>query len=302
MDKKEYTFKREAGVSIEADVYFRREQAATKSPIALYFHGGNFTVGSKALLPAYHRDRLLDLGFTVVSANYRLCPTIRLYQGPVKDALDAYEWVRLQLPELLKEENVDVDNTRIVVLGHSCGATLALLTAGLSNPPKAILDIFGMKYLQDPEYHAIVPTRPTFDQAFIDQVHKDVPPPTSGPSPMGPNGPDFSNYRIAWMFNAINTGSHVNTIVADGDFARVDPAFLLSKNDFPPTYFVHGTEDTLVKSKFSEKAHKQLISNGIESELVLVQGGGHGLDARLVPGDETSIIIDRALDFLKAHV
>lgn len=80
------------------------------------------------MLPPYHRDRLLDRGFIVVSANYRLCPTITLYEGPVRDSLDAYEWARLALPGLLKNEGVSADGSRIVVLGHSCGGTLALLT------------------------------------------------------------------------------------------------------------------------------------------------------------------------------
>ncbi|KAF5010516.1 hypothetical protein FDECE_3333 [Fusarium decemcellulare] len=303
VELKEYTFKREANVSIEADVYFSTESGATKAPIALYFHGGNFTVGSKALLPRYHRDRLLELGFVVVSANYRLCPTINVYDGPVKDSLDAYEWVRLTLPGLLKEEGVDADSTRIVVLGHSCGATLALLTASLPSPPKAIVDLFGMKYLQDPLYHTASPTKgPVFEQEFIDQIHKDTPPPTSGPPPMGPNGPDFSNYRVAWMFSNIKAGTHMKTVVADGDFIRVDPAFLFSKKDFPPTFFVHGTADTLVDARFSQQAHKELKANGVESELVLVEGAGHGLDAKVAPGDEISAIVDRALQFLKAHV
>lgn len=94
------------------------------------------------MLPPYHRDRLLDLGFIVVSANYRLCPTITLYEGPVEDSLDAYEWVRLSLPGLLEKEGVSADGSRIVVLGHSCGGTLALLTvftAAKSNEPSPVV-------------------------------------------------------------------------------------------------------------------------------------------------------------------
>lgn len=94
------------------------------------------------MLPPYHRDRLLDLGFIVVSANYRLCPTTTLYEGPVKDSLDAYGWVRLSLPGLLEKEGVSVDGSRIVVLGHSCGGTLALLTvctAAKSNEPSSVV-------------------------------------------------------------------------------------------------------------------------------------------------------------------
>jgi len=96
---------------------------------ALYFHGGNFTVGSKELLSQNYVQRLLGLGFVVVSANYRLCPTISVFDGPVTDALDAYSWTGSVLPALLHEDvGVRVDGSKIVVLGHSAGGLLALLT------------------------------------------------------------------------------------------------------------------------------------------------------------------------------
>lgn len=104
------------------------------------------------------------------------------------------------------------------------------------------------------------------------------------------------------MFNAIKAGTHLKTMVADGDFARVDPASLFSGASFPPTYFVHGTGDTLVGAKVSQQAYDELRSHGVESELVLVEGAGHGFDAKLVPGDKTSAAIDKALDFLRSHV
>lgn len=96
---------------------------------ALYFHGGNFTVGSKELLSQNYVEQLLGLGFVVVSANYRLCPTISVFDGPVTDALDAYGWAQDVLPGLLhKDAGVRVDSSKIVVLGHSAGGLLALLT------------------------------------------------------------------------------------------------------------------------------------------------------------------------------
>lgn len=98
---------------------------------ALYFHGGNFTVGSKELLSQNYVEKLLSLGFVVVSANYRLCPTITVFEGPVTDALDAYGWAQSALPGLLhKDAGVRVDGSRLVVLGHSAGGLLALLTVG----------------------------------------------------------------------------------------------------------------------------------------------------------------------------
>jgi acetyl esterase/lipase len=95
---------------------------------AVYYHGGNFTVGSRALLPQAHREKLLELGFVVVSVDYRLSPTISADEGAVKDSLDAYKWAHSELPALLKKDGVDVDSSKIVSLGHSCGGTLALLT------------------------------------------------------------------------------------------------------------------------------------------------------------------------------
>lgn len=95
----------------------------------MYYHGGNFTVGSKELLSQNHVKKLLDLGFVVVSADYRLCPTISVFEGPVTDALDAYSWAQGELPRLLHTDaGVRVDGSKVVVFGHSAGGLLALLT------------------------------------------------------------------------------------------------------------------------------------------------------------------------------
>lgn len=99
------------------------------------------------------------------------------------------------------------------------------------------------------------------------------------------------------MFNAIKAGNHLTTVVADGNFARVDPATLFTDASFPPTYFVHGTEDPLVDAKVSKQAHDELRSHGVESALVLVEGAGHGFDAKLVPGDQTSSLLIRRWTF-----
>ncbi|KAH7014008.1 hypothetical protein B0J12DRAFT_443643 [Macrophomina phaseolina] len=162
-----------------------------------------------------------------------------------------------------------------------------------------------MKYLQDPFYNTAPPTAvkgPTLDKDFTDQVYKDIPPPSSGPSPMGPNGPDFTNYRVAWMFRNLREGTLMQTIVADGNFDRVDPASLFSTGSFPPTYFIHGTADALVDHKFSGRAHQELKARGVETELVLVPDAPHGFDARAQPGDENFAVVAKGFEFLRAHV
>jgi acetyl esterase/lipase len=83
------------------------------------------------MLPQEQIQYLTDSGFVVVSADYRLCPQVSLYEGPIQDAKDAYTWCKKSLPGLLKEEaQIEIDSARVVVLGHSAGACLALHTVG----------------------------------------------------------------------------------------------------------------------------------------------------------------------------
>ncbi|WKT40083.1 Alpha/Beta hydrolase fold [Fusarium oxysporum f. sp. vasinfectum] len=283
--RKEYVFKAINGIPVAADVYFRNTTIASKLPIALHFHGGNFTVGSKQMLPRDQSEKLLDLGFVVVSANYRLAPTVTVFEGPVKDALDAYEWSRTKLPQLLLEDaHVKADGSRIVTLGHSCGGTLALLTASSPQPPRAILDIYGIKYLADSAFHTPLPAppgAPQIDQDFTSKIWKDDPPPTSAPPPLG-------------------KGTQLKTVVGDGDYDRVDPASLFSMGRFPPTFFIHGAEDKLVPARLSQQAYDELKSHGVETELVLVEGGQHGFDEIGQPENALELL-EKGFEFLKAH-
>ncbi|VUC26359.1 unnamed protein product [Clonostachys rosea] len=322
--RKEYIYKIANGVSVAADVYFRKAVTSSKLPIgtlrpslslrshltpraaALHYHGGNFTVGSKEMLPHSQSEKLLELGFVVVSANYRLAPTITVFEGPVKDALDAYEWSQTKLPGLLlNDAGLDVDGSRIVTFGHSCGGSLALLMATSAQPPRAILDIYGIKYFTDKAFHAALPAppgAPKIDQDFVSQIWQDIPPPTAAPHPVGPSGPDFSNHRVAWMFDQLGKGTQLKTVVGDNNYDRVDPAAIFSKTRFPPTFFIHGTEDRLVPARLSQQAHDELKSYGVETELVLVNGGQHGFDDRAQPGDSEFALLEKGFHFLKAHV
>lgn len=101
--------------------------ADTRLFAALYFHGGNFTVGSKELLSLKHAEKLLGLGFVFVPANYRLCPTIYVFEGPITDALVTCGWAKDALPRLLQRDaGVHIDGSKIVVRGYSAGGLLAL--------------------------------------------------------------------------------------------------------------------------------------------------------------------------------
>ncbi|KAF2424240.1 hypothetical protein EJ08DRAFT_700833 [Tothia fuscella] len=127
--------------------------------------------------------------------------------------------------------------------------------AGTAKPPRAILDLFGMKDFKDPSYYtpAKLPVE-TPDQAFVDQVYKQVPPPLDALPPFSPTGLDTSTPRNAWFVANMKKGTLLKNAVQDGNFDRIDPVQLFSSS-FPPTYFLHGTADTAVPVELARKAH-----------------------------------------------
>lgn len=167
--------------------------------------------------------------------------------------------------------------------------------------PLAILDIFGLKYFDDVSYSTPNPAYsrlPDFEQTLLDKIKDEVPPPSSGPAPGGPNGPDFSHHRIAWLFTSLKKGTWLKSVAPDGNYDSIDPAKLLSSSSFPPTYFIHGTADTLVDAKFSERAFEELKSKSVDTKLVIEKEAPHGFDAGAKPGDHKYEIVVEGFKYL----
>lgn len=162
-----------------------------------------------------------------------------------------------------------------------------------------------MKYLADPAYHTPSPVTaniPPIDPDMVSGVMKEVPPPTKGPLPETPTGPDLSNPRIAWMFQALKEGTHIKQIMKDDNYERVDPATMFSQLPFSPTYFIHGSADTSVSPEFSRRAFTDLKAAGNESHLVIIEGAGHGFDNNAKPEDEYCVVVCEGLEWLRGQV
>ncbi|EQB56747.1 hypothetical protein CGLO_03204 [Colletotrichum gloeosporioides Cg-14] len=306
MELNTYTYKhlRDAD-PIEADVYFKHGDLSSTKPIAIYYHGGNFVVGNKGMISPQYIKVLLDLGFgAVVSPNYRLSPTISAYDGAIADSKDAFSWVQNDLPvKLANDAGIMLDGERVVTWGHSAGGTLALLMASMPNPPKAILDLFGLKYMEDESFAkpAKIPPIDLPDVEFRNKIYEDKPPPTSAPPPFGPKGPDVSTYRAAWLMGKMKDGTFLREVVSDGNYGRVEPAGLFSPS-FPPTFFGHGGADSAVDVKLAKRAHNALKADGVDTQLVVVEGADHGFDIGKMPGDPEYEAVISGLKFLRAYV
>lgn len=100
-------------------------------PVVLELHGGGWRLGTRAVFtPLVSEERsfgrIVDAGFAVVAADYRLSGEAR-FPAQVDDVLAALDWIATR-PEL--------DASRVVLWGGSAGGTLAALAA--MRRPKAV--------------------------------------------------------------------------------------------------------------------------------------------------------------------
>lgn len=101
------------------DVYM--PEGAKKAPVIVFFHGGALLYGDKT----YGKEiatSLVESGFGLVSANYRLSPD-HAHPSHVQDAAAATAWVINNIA------SYGGDPENVFIAGHSAGAYLAALVA-----------------------------------------------------------------------------------------------------------------------------------------------------------------------------
>ncbi|KAF1944903.1 alpha beta-hydrolase [Clathrospora elynae] len=294
--------------AIPAYVYFSSDaQVSAPRPIALMFHAGGFVLGSASMVPRSQTAHLVARGFVLVTPEYRLCPQVSLYDGPIQDAKDVLKWCQEELPALLKKaKGVEVDSSRIVAMGHSAGGLLALTTGLCLHPPRAIVDFYGCKYLSDPCWAQKLPVFaqiPDQPDAHISKLYDGPQALTS--LPMFIDGkPALSDPRCAWYIHQIKNGTSISSIVPDGDYERADATSQLTK-DFPPTFFLHGKPDVFVDYKLTVRAHEELKKLGVETELVIGEEIGHAFDLQMLQETADPLFekyVVPGLEFLARHV
>ncbi|KAL5590249.1 hypothetical protein FOBRF1_013806 [Fusarium oxysporum] len=294
MDVREYVYSTvEGGTLLKADVHYKpvsNDDVKEARPIALIIYGGGFVAGSKAAVSKARLDSLIhEFGFTVVVPDYRHCPAISVYDGPVTDIHSAYSWACRELPELLfRDVGASVDGNRVAVIGSSAGGSLALHLGSATPPPKAIISYFPAIYLKDPFWHSPMEAMaqiPRFPETFVNKVY-DEGVITSAPSsfkkvPDSPKPvPDFSKPRTAWLLSNLRDGTMFRNVVQDDNYERVDPVELFSAN-FPPTCFIHGTEDRMALPRFSAQACQALQSLSVDSKFIVANGYGHDFETSM---------------------
>jgi acetyl esterase/lipase len=99
-----------------------RPNDTTPTPMVLFIHGGSWISGDKSVMRRY-QQQVVDAGYGYVSMNYRFITTGATYL----DMLDDIQLVIQFLKDFASDLNVDT--TRMAMVGESAGAHLAMLYA-----------------------------------------------------------------------------------------------------------------------------------------------------------------------------
>jgi acetyl esterase/lipase len=120
-------YKTIGSITIPIDIYLPTEADVAHPPIMLFIHGGGWTGGNRTdySRPLFHH--FLSLGFIVTSMDYRLLPETKL-EDQLEDIRDVESWLRNGLAPEVKESFSRIQQDKIIVVGASAGAHLALLT------------------------------------------------------------------------------------------------------------------------------------------------------------------------------
>ncbi len=222
--------------SLKLDVWYQHD-VKTLSPTLVYIHGGGWIFGTKEssvleFLP------FLEKGWSVVNVEYRMASS-SLAPAAVEDTRCALRWV------FRNADQWHFDTTKIVLMGHSAGGHLSLITAMLPDGTGLDNQCFGNEKLK------VAAVINWFGITDVNDVIK---------------GPNLKNYAVMWM------GSQVN---ADEIARRVSPLNYV-RSGLPPVLTIHGDKDDVVPYSHATRLKEALDKSQVPNELLTIKGGGHG--------------------------
>ena len=227
----------------------------TPSPAIVLLHGGGFVDGDRiggGMRPLC--GQMSARGVAAFSIDYRLAPDHR-YPSQVEDAQRAIEWLRA--PEQV--ERFGIDPARIGVFGSSAGAIIAQSVGMAGSGPtdvgtrvSAVVSLSGVSLMTEEALSLGEPTPEAIELVL--------------------------NYLGCTSASAV-------------DCPQAEPASPLGQVDpsDPPTMLVTGAQE-FVPVEQAERMHEALVAAGVQSELVVVDGSGHGV--QLLRNDVRAAVVE----------
>jgi len=286
-----FVYKVVEGTKIEVDLHRREGQDAL--PAVIWIHGGALITGSRQQVPKNLLEFCRAEGIALVSIDYRLAPEVKL-PAIIEDLRDALAWVRGEGARAAR-----LDPKKEVVVGGSAGGYLTLM-AGLAEPrPQALVaywgygDVDGDWYAKpSPFYREKTPLVPREEALRA----------VGGPVLTAPVSRENADARGRYYRYLRQNGLWTREVTGfdpETEKAKLDP-YCPVRNvtpSYPPTFLLHGTEDTDVPHELSAAMARELARHKVAHEFVSVPGAGHGLAG----GDRTrnAEAHARALDFIR---
>ena len=204
-----------AGVPLNMEVY--QPQKVGKYPAIVVIYGGAWQSGNPSVKPEFNKY-MAGRGYTVFAIDYRHAPEYK-FPAQLDDVNSALNFIRDRADEY------EADADKMVLLGRSAGAHLAMLAAYQpdAQPVKAVVNYYGpvnlTKGYKKPPYPDPINARAVL-KAFL------------GGSPQ----------QLPTLYE---TASPINYVVPN----------------LPPTLLIYGSRDHVVKAKFGRKMYQILREN-----------------------------------------
>jgi len=220
------------GVPLKLDMY--KPVGAGPFPILVQVYGGGWQNGSPIDFEWFSRA-FASRGYIVVAIDYRHAPEWK-WPAAADDVRAALRWIQQHAKEF------SGDAARIVILGRSSGAHLAMLEAYRESSPsiRAVVDLYGPVDLAEGWRH---PPQP--DPLHVRRVLETF----LG----GPPAAVADRYRDA------------------------SPITYVTKHA-PPTLLIYGTRDHIVEARFGRQLNRALQAAGATSVLLEIPWAEHAFD------------------------
>ncbi|MDA7921626.1 alpha/beta hydrolase [Verrucomicrobiales bacterium] len=237
--EKNLVFATHDSIDLKLDLYLSEEKPSSPMPAVIWIHGGGWLNGSKDKCMA---SFLAQNGFAVASVGYRLVDKAE-WPGQIDDCYAAVKWLRTE------GANYGIDGSRIGAWGSSAGGHLVALMgtrkpgeeSEVSTQLQAVCDWFG------PTNLLTMPPNNVSETRTAEQV---------------------ANSNGAKLLGA--------TVREVPDLAKDASALFHVSKEAAPFLIMHGSEDPGVPLVQSTTFHEALQKAGAKSELVIVEGAGHG--------------------------
>lgn len=269
-------------------------------------------MGHPRMNPKVQIQDALDRGWIILAPDHRLCPQVNILEGPIGDIRFLHQWVHaghLDTELSLRSFAFSVDKEKIVASGIASGAHSCLCLAfdiKPTPPPAAIIGFNAPMNFSHPWWtgkrEKLDVNVPELTPEMESMVFSEHPVPsqfTLGAKPdasgkirlpdSDPTSPTFQSARQAYAMTIITRHELVDRcypfpsaeISPNEHYRPIDP--ILNANPaWPPTCFVHGTDDNLLPHEVtSSEMSNKLQQHGVKCKFVGIEGAHHMFAMRM---------------------